>query len=137
MSSSFLPQDRVSDFAKMSGDELLRETQRTADEELLGYQDQLTELKNKLSSADKDLAKHKNDLVEQERKMSGLERDVRRHKERQALEDRLLVEEVCLPYVQYQEAKSAHEAAKRERNDLKGRMDELVDDNAPLMAQKE
>lgn len=127
----------MADFAKMTGEELLRETQRTADEELLLFQEKLTELKNKLSTADRDLAKHKNELVDQERKMNGLERDVRKHKERQAIEDRLIVEEACLPYVQYNEAKSAHADAKRERNELKGRVDEMADDNAPLMEQKE
>lgn len=121
----------------MSGDELLRETQRTADEELLLIQTELTELKNKLSTADTTMEKNRTQLIEQERKMQGLERDVRRHKERQAVEDALLLEEVCLPYAQYQEAKVAHEQSKREKNEIKERMDGLADDNRPLMEQKE
>lgn len=121
----------------MTGDQLLRETQRTADEELMKYQDQLVTLRNDLSTADKTMGKNKAVLVEQERKMNALERDVRRHKERQEVEDKLALAEVLLPYAQYAEAKLAHEQAKRERNSIKTRMDELADDNAPLMRQKE
>lgn len=121
----------------MSGEELLRETQRTADEELLTFQEELTNLRNVLSSADKNMEKNRATLLEQERKMTTLERDVRRHKERQALEDSLAIEKVCQPYAQYQETKTAHEQAKREKNEIKGRMNELADDNAPLMGQKE
>lgn len=120
----------------MTGDRLLRETQRTADATLLKFQDQLTEWRNELGILDKSIAKNKISLVEQERKMNSLERGVRRHRERQEVEDRLAVEAVCLPYAQYAEAKSAHEQAKREKNQLKTRMDELADDNAPLMQQR-
>lgn len=121
----------------MSGDELLKETQRAADEKLLQHQEDLSKLKSELSSVDKELTKNKSHLVDQERRMNGLERDVRRHRERQVLEEKLLIEEVCQPYVQYQEAKDIFENAKREKNRLKGRVDELNDDNAPLVVQKE
>jgi predicted nucleic acid-binding Zn-ribbon protein len=121
----------------MSGDLLLRETQRTADETLLEQQDLLVKLKEKLSTADKDLEKNKTQLVESERKMATMERDVRRHRERQAIEDALLIEEVALPYAQYTEARDAYQQARRDKNVLKERLDTLRDNNAPLMGQKE
>lgn len=121
----------------MSGQDLLRETQRTADEDLLKIHEELTKLRDNLNTADKTMGKKKATLTEQERKMAALERDVRRHKERQAVEDQLAIEKVCLPYARYQEAKVAHEQAKREKNEIKGRIDELADDNRPLMDQKE
>lgn len=125
----------MSDFAKMTGPELLHETQRTADEHLLSQQEELTKLKADLTDIDKNLGKNKIVLQENERKMTSLERDVRRHNERQSIEDELIIEEKALPYAMYQEAKEKHVQLRRERNEVKERLDSLTDLHAPLVEQ--
>jgi structural maintenance of chromosomes protein 5 len=104
--SSFLPQDRVSEFAQMSPQQLLKETQRTAgDENLMLWHTTLIEKGKELKVAQTvnrtsplwliiqlirrgfqvvhDECKHVSRLQE---KQQALERDVHRYRERRAIE---------------------------------------------------
>ncbi|KAI0774684.1 P-loop containing nucleoside triphosphate hydrolase protein [Trametes elegans] len=99
---TFLPQDRVAEFARMTPSQLLRETQRAAGNE------NLTAWHDTLISAGKEL-KHMQELVNADRdqlqtmeeRNANLERDVRRYEERRALEQKIELLEFIVPIKEY------------------------------------
>lgn len=92
---SFLPQDKVSEFAQMSPQQLLKETQRAAGNE------NLTKWHNILIGSGKDLrdlqvliAADKTSLRTAEDRNAGLEREVERFRQRKGIEEKVSVSEM-------------------------------------------
>ena len=116
---------------------MLKETQRVVDPRLLVRQEQLVKLKERSVKANKELERNEEELTEKDRKLKAMDKDVKRYKERKVLEQKALIQEVCLPYMQYIEAKARHDRAKRDKNNAREKIDQLNQQNAPLVNQKE
>ncbi|CEH18097.1 Structural maintenance of chromosome protein SMC5/Spr18, SMC superfamily [Ceraceosorus bombacis] len=131
---SFLPQDKVADFARMQPPELLRETQRAAGEpRLTEWHDELI----KLGQADRELKQ----LIETESKEienlrernEVLQRDVRRYEERRAIEKEVELLKVRIPFARYAENKREYDRLKNVRNKRKKQHENLMQDARPVM----
>ncbi|CAG8624110.1 11141_t:CDS:10 [Acaulospora colombiana] len=89
---SFLPQDRVNEFAKLKPEELLVETQKVAGHKKLNYwHGQLIELGKKLKDAKEELAADQQSCTHEEERNKILERDVKAFKKRKELEEQIIV----------------------------------------------
>ena len=85
---SFLPQDKVADFARMAPPELLKETQRAAGEERLSeWHAKLIELGKGDRELSESLEKEKSEMQNLQERNDVLQRDVRRYEERRKIED--------------------------------------------------
>ncbi|CAD6929087.1 unnamed protein product, partial [Tilletia controversa] len=103
---SFLPQDKVADFARMAPPQLLKEVQKAAGEEgLIDQHVKLTELgNNEVKIADK-LASEQIEVDNLKQRQEVLERDVQRFKDRQAIERQVKALEIRVPQVKYLKAR--------------------------------
>lgn len=95
---SFLPQDRVAEFARMSPEELLRETQKAASDggAMVTTHDRIIALSRNLRETNATLRKQNEELDALQGQHSRLARDAERHAERKDLVDRILVNEVAI-----------------------------------------
>ncbi|KAF8484425.1 P-loop containing nucleoside triphosphate hydrolase protein [Gautieria morchelliformis] len=130
---SFLPQDRVSEFAQMSPQQLLKETQRTAgDENLVVWHTTLIDKGKELKIAQTVLQDEQKQRVRLEEKQQALERDVERYHERRAIETEIEICELALPYVQYKESKERYNQAKLERDRAAAEYRQMEEQNKPM-----
>ncbi|WFD36657.1 Structural maintenance of chromosomes protein 5 [Malassezia cuniculi] len=118
---SFLPQDRVAEFARMPPPRLLQETQRIAGHpQLIEWHLDLIERGHALAdmqrALDHDREEHDNLL----QRNQVLERDVRRYEERAELERRVTDLELRLPFARYRDAKQRYTDAREQREEAKG-----------------
>jgi chromosome segregation ATPase len=85
--SSFLPQDKVAEFARMNPQQLLRETQRAAgDKRLTEWHDTLIESGKEMRELAEKLASDRERLQTQVERNQQLERDVERFNARKTIE---------------------------------------------------
>ena len=120
---TFLPQDKVADFARMSPPRLLQETQRISGHpQLIEWHMQLIELGHTLGRLQMrlDQDRHEHDHLEQRNTV--LERDVRRYEERQDLEKRAALLQLHVLFAKYREAKERYDAARADREEAKGKL---------------
>lgn len=116
---------------------MLKETQRVIDPRLLVRQEQLATLKEEYAKSTKNLEKDEEELATTDRKLKNMIKDVERYHARKETENQLLIQEVCLPYMMYTEAKTKFDEIKRTRNVAQRQVAELTEANAPLQIQKE
>ncbi|KAE8232501.1 hypothetical protein CF326_g2468, partial [Tilletia indica] len=84
---SFLPQDKVADFARMAPPQLLKEVQKAAGEEgLIDHHVKLSELGNNETKIAEKLASEQAEVDNLKQRQEVLERDVQRFKDRQIIE---------------------------------------------------
>lgn len=117
---SFLPQDRVAEFARMPPNRLLQETERIAgNSQLINWHLELIERGQQLSdlqrTLDHDREEHDNLL----QRNQVLERDVRRYEERAELERQVADLELRLQFARYRDAKQRYTDARSAREDAK------------------
>ncbi|KII94777.1 hypothetical protein PLICRDRAFT_128007 [Plicaturopsis crispa FD-325 SS-3] len=132
---SFLPQDKVSEFAQMTPQELLKETQRAAgDENLTTWHEILItsgkELKG-LREACLRMDGENAQLTQMKDRNENLERDVERYKARRKLEFEIALLEILLPVQEYRESLKLYKATKILQRDLHARVKALRDKNKP------
>lgn len=134
----FLPQDKVCEFAQLSPEKLLRETERAVgDTEMLRQHDKLIELR----------ASQKNDLNAKAIDQSQLEsltakqdiarRDVERFREREAIMKTIEILTLKIPFVQYSDARKAFYESKKSRNEKKNELDQIQKEYMPFLKKKE
>ncbi|KAF8589644.1 P-loop containing nucleoside triphosphate hydrolase protein [Ramaria rubella] len=132
---SFLPQDRVSEFAQMTPQQLLKETQRTAGHESLTlWHNGLIEKGKELKVAQKasilqDESKH---VLQLEEKQKSLEKDVKRYNERRTIERQIELLELVLPYVEYRESKAVYDETKAARDRAAVEYRQMEEQNRPM-----
>ncbi|KIY46041.1 P-loop containing nucleoside triphosphate hydrolase protein [Fistulina hepatica ATCC 64428] len=129
---SFLPQDKVSEFAQMSPQQLLRETQRAAgDERLTSWHDTLISAGKDLRQTN-ELVKHDTEQIEQltERNRT-IERDVQRVKERQQIEYQIAFLDLLIPVMKYREMKEEYDKMKDLQRKLHEKVRRLKEKNGP------
>ena len=132
---SFLPQEKVAEFAHMTPSRVLVETQKAAG------QPKLTYWHNKLIEADK-LLKDQNrklqEAVEEksnlEERNSALRKEVHRFEERNRLEKSIRHLESTITFVQFKEAKAAYEQLKLEKNAAKKAYNQFESRGRPIVA---
>ncbi|KAG1838215.1 hypothetical protein DFJ58DRAFT_733959 [Suillus subalutaceus] len=123
---SFLPQDKVSEFARMTPQQLLKETQRPA-----GVVN--------LSSTPQKSNDEQERLKTMQECNSQLERDVQRYQERKCIEkDVTVLVKILIAVNEYHEAKDTrYQKAKDRQRELHSRVRKLKDRNAPAHAKLE
>ncbi|TFY82531.1 hypothetical protein EWM64_g1483 [Hericium alpestre] len=134
---SFLPQDKVSEFAQMTPQQLLRETQRAAgDEHLTAWHDTLINAGKEMKELTELLNADTQQLKTLEERNAILERDVARYNERKEIERQIGLLELILPFMEYIEARNRYMDAKKLQRDLHQRVQALKKKNAPAHALK-
>ncbi|KAI5121182.1 hypothetical protein M0805_005983 [Coniferiporia weirii] len=135
---SFLPQDKVAEFAQMSPQQLLRATQKAAgDERLIGWHDYLI-------TAGKELAQHtsavnaeRSELGTLEQRNATLEKEVQAYQQRREIEQKIELLELILPFKEYIDARAEYDRLKRSREELHERVTALKQRNQPVLDFKE
>ncbi|PPQ70577.1 hypothetical protein CVT24_000055 [Panaeolus cyanescens] len=129
---SFLPQDKVSEFAGMSPQQLLRETQRAAgDENLTRWHDTLISAGKDLRNVAQNIKDEENLLQQMKERNDGIEKDVKRYKERKNIEHQIALLDVLIPVAQYREIREQYVAKKNIQRKLHERVQKLKERNAP------
>ncbi|KAI9462755.1 P-loop containing nucleoside triphosphate hydrolase protein [Russula earlei] len=130
---SFLPQDKVSEFAHMSPQQLLRETQRAAgDPRLTNWHDTLITAGKEMAQLAEVLNSEKQQLKTLEDRNAMLERDVQRFNERKEFERQIALVELILPFMEYMEAKRFYTDAKTKQRALHKHVQTLQQKNQPI-----
>lgn len=151
--STFLPQDRVANFAKLSPAELLEETQKAAGDQRLS-QWHKTLIDERVNQAElegvrpiplsfdsvanfpglnlQDVERTAAKLKKEEDKQTQNEKEVKQFEARQKIENEIAVLALLIPYAQYDVARQAYLTTKEERNLLKDELIELEAANKPF-----
>ncbi|KIM34992.1 hypothetical protein M413DRAFT_449948 [Hebeloma cylindrosporum] len=129
---SFLPQDRVSEFAAMSSQQLLRETQRAAgDENLTKWHDTLISAGKDLRQLQQKIKDEESSLKQMKERNEGIERDVQRFKDRKKIEHTIALLKVLIPVAEYRQVRDAYNAAKTRQRASHAKVQRLKERNAP------
>ncbi|KAI0309852.1 P-loop containing nucleoside triphosphate hydrolase protein [Amylostereum chailletii] len=131
---SFLPQDKVSEFAHMSPQQLLKETQNAAGDGCLTawHETLIKEGKDSKELGDL-LAADKKQLETLQERNAMLERDVQRFKERKEIERQIELLELMIPFMEYIEARARYSETKAKQRELYQRVQVLKQKNAPTL----
>ncbi|KAH8684630.1 P-loop containing nucleoside triphosphate hydrolase protein [Tricladium varicosporioides] len=137
----FLPQDKVSAFAALSPVELLLQTQRAAAPELMLQQhEKLKELSKGQKALEAIHEQDKESLRNWESRQEGLRGEVERLQERQAIEEKVLVLQKTVPFVEYKITRAAHLFNKAKKEAAQAKLKELearVEPTRQLIRHKE
>ncbi|KAF7432634.1 Structural maintenance of chromosomes protein 5 [Pleurotus ostreatus] len=129
---SFLPQDRVSEFAQMTPQQLLRETQRAAgDENLTTWHDTLISAGKELKQLQELMGGERDQLKTMQERNEGLEREVQRYNERKQIEHDIALLEILLPVQRYREHRVKCLEVKEQSRILHAKVIKLKEKNAP------
>ncbi|KAF9429322.1 Structural maintenance of chromosomes protein 5 [Entomortierella beljakovae] len=112
----FLPQDRVSEFAQMSPQELLKETQRAvAGEESLIAHHKIIELWNEHKIITSSMKGDLESIDTNEKRNAVIEKDVMRFQQREAVLKKVRLLEIWILYAKYGLAKEEYNTVKEQR----------------------
>ncbi|KAG0286881.1 Structural maintenance of chromosomes protein 5 [Dissophora globulifera] len=112
----FLPQDRVSEFAQMTPQELLRETQRAVGgDEMLQAHLKMIELWDEHKTISKSLKDELDAISANEKRNAIIEKDVFRFQQREAVLRKVRLLEIWILYAKYGVAKDEYNAVKEQR----------------------
>ncbi|KAJ3719185.1 hypothetical protein C8R42DRAFT_628654 [Lentinula raphanica] len=101
---SFLPQDKVSEFAMMSPQQLLKETQKAAgDTNLTRWHEALIDAGKQSSVLKEKIASDQSQLTQMQARNAAIEREVDRYRERRKIEEMIKILEVYIPCASYRE----------------------------------
>lgn len=135
---TFLPQDKVSEFARMTSQELLKETQKAAgNENLTRWHEILISSGKDLREIQMSLDSDKATLKTAEDRNAALERDVERFRERLKLEQEQTLLEVLIPVQQYREMRVRYREIKKAQRVAVRKLQEQKEKNAPALQFKE
>ncbi|KAK7696074.1 hypothetical protein QCA50_000716 [Cerrena zonata] len=131
---SFLPQDKVAEFARMSPQQLLKETQRAAgNENLTAWHDTLITAGKELKALQTTVDSDREQLKTLQERNANLERDVKRYEERRAIEKEIEFLEVLIPVTEYTEAKKRYDQLKEIQTQKQREIKALQQRDAPYM----
>ncbi|KAF9528049.1 P-loop containing nucleoside triphosphate hydrolase protein [Crepidotus variabilis] len=129
---SFLPQDRVSEFAAMTSQQLLRETQRAAgDENLTKWHDALIESGKEFRALQATIKVEDDTLKQMKDRNDAIERDVKRFLERKKIEHDIALLNLLIPVAQYRETRNKFMEAKQVQRQLHTKVKQLQKKNEP------
>ncbi|KAF9166857.1 Structural maintenance of chromosomes protein 5 [Mortierella sp. AD011] len=129
----FLPQDRVSEFAQMTPQELLRETQRAvAGEESLIAHQKMIDLWNEYKSISSSLKGDLESIDTNEKRNAVIEKDVMRFQQREAVKKKVRFLEIWILYAKYGIAKEEYNNVKERRRVCFAMLKQLQTEVEPL-----
>ncbi|KAF9651246.1 P-loop containing nucleoside triphosphate hydrolase protein [Thelephora ganbajun] len=135
---AFLPQDRVAEFARLTPQNLLKETQRAAgNENLTTWHEALIRSGQELKELETRIAGDKEKLATLKDRNATLEKEVKRFEERQALENKKNLLDVILPFVEYKLAMVEYRNKKEERAQHHEKMRVLKKKHQPMLQLKD
>ncbi|KAI8597990.1 P-loop containing nucleoside triphosphate hydrolase protein [Dissophora ornata] len=112
----FLPQDRVSEFAQMTPQELLKETQRAVGgDELIHAHQKMIELWNEHKSITASMKGYLESIETNEKRNAAIEKDVFRFQQREAVLRKVRLLEIWILYAKYGVAKDEYNTVKESR----------------------
>ena len=122
----FLPQEKVSEFARMDPVFLLHETQRAVGKpEMLKWHDSLKSLRKEQKKLQSDTKVNKELLDRAEKRQELAAADVQRMQEREKIQKKVKLLEECRPLSKYKEAQARAEELKQRRVDATAECDAL------------
>ncbi|KAJ7594061.1 P-loop containing nucleoside triphosphate hydrolase protein [Mycena floridula] len=129
---SFLPQDKVSEFAAMTPQQLLKETQRAAgNSNLTSWHETLMSSGKELRSMLETIKNESDQLNQMRERNAGIERDVERVRERQQIEHAIEILDILIPVQEYRELRVLYQEAKVQQRKLHQKVRMLKERNAP------
>ncbi|KAF5321543.1 hypothetical protein D9619_000206 [Psilocybe cf. subviscida] len=129
---SFLPQDRVTEFAAMSPQELLKQTQLAAgDENLTNWHKTLIDTGKELKDLQAKIQSEEDTVKQYKERNEGIERDVQKFKERKVIEHQIALLNVLIPVVEYKELRAEYMELKAETKKYHDRVQQLKKKNEP------
>ncbi|KAJ7692435.1 P-loop containing nucleoside triphosphate hydrolase protein [Mycena rosella] len=132
---SFLPQDKVSEFAAMTPVALLRETQRAAgDERLTQWHDTLIDAGHNLKTLVETIRAEAGTMRQLQDRNENIERDVQRYRERKRIEHAIAMLNVLIPVQHYREARTQFNALKTRQRAEHLKVSRLQERNEPAHA---
>lgn len=136
---SFLPQDKVTEFARMTPNKLLIETEKASTEGdlLIQRHSRLIEHSKSLRSLLGDLRRQKEELAAITAQTSRLQSDADRHQRRQLLEERKAVLQAALKYAKYAVALKRLKGYEKHRSKLYARVTSWDKQNRPFEEARE
>ncbi|KAJ7078123.1 P-loop containing nucleoside triphosphate hydrolase protein [Mycena belliarum] len=132
---SFLPQDKVSEFAAMTPVQLLRETQRAAgDPRLTQWHETLISAGTELKKITDAIKTETASMVQLQERNENIERDVQRYRERKKIEHSIAMLKVLIPVQHYRESRSHFNELKARRRKQHCKVSKIRDQNQPAHA---
>ncbi|KAG0236867.1 Structural maintenance of chromosomes protein 5 [Actinomortierella wolfii] len=129
----FLPQDRVSEFAQLSSQELLRETQRAVGgEEMVAVHQKLIELWNEHKAIAGSMKGDLASIEANEKRNAVMEKDVLRLQQHKAALRKIKMLEIWRLYALYGEAKEEYNSIKEQRRIAMAEYKQLESELKPL-----
>ncbi|KAH9482179.1 Structural maintenance of chromosomes protein 5 [Psilocybe cubensis] len=129
---SFLPQDRVSEFAGMSPQQLLKETQRAAgNPNLENWHDTLIIAGKEHREVQQKIKDEESTLKQMIERNEGIENDVARYKERKKIEHEIGLLNLLIPVAEYRESRVKYFEIKELQRKLHAKVQRLKEKNEP------
>ncbi|KAG0216880.1 Structural maintenance of chromosomes protein 5 [Mortierella sp. NVP41] len=133
----FLPQDRVSEFAQMSPQELLKETQRAiGGEEMLNAHQRMAELWNEYKISSASIKGDLEAIETNEKRNAVIEKDVVRFQQRAAVLRKVRFLEIWILYAKYGLAREGYTKLKEDRRVIFNHFKALENASGPLQEKK-
>ncbi|KAF9972521.1 Structural maintenance of chromosomes protein 5 [Actinomortierella ambigua] len=134
----FLPQDRVSEFAQLTSQELLRETQRAVGgDEMVATHEKLIELWNEHKAISLSVKGDEESIEANEKRNAIMEKDVLRLQQHKAALRKIRLLEIWRVYALYGEAKEEYNAIKEQRRIVLADIRQLEAQGEPLERKRE
>lgn len=132
----FLPQERVAEFAGLSPEMLLLETQRTLGSgHLLAMHEDLIAKDNMRESLKTDIASIEERLIKLTEEKDRLQEEARRFEEYQEKTQDLINHKMLIPYAQLQDLKERQKHIKKERDLAKKKLENFKSNTRPIEIQ--
>ncbi|XP_063435345.1 structural maintenance of chromosomes protein 5-like [Mytilus trossulus] len=112
----FLPQEKVADFAKMTSEELLENTEKSINNELYDNHQKLKKAREQARSLELGFENIQERLDQEKQKNARLEQDVKNFEERERHLSKIQILQMKRPWVEYDEKRKLYEKYKTERD---------------------
>ncbi|KAF9076995.1 P-loop containing nucleoside triphosphate hydrolase protein [Rhodocollybia butyracea] len=132
---SFLPQDKVSQFAMMSPQQLLKETQKAAgDTNLTSWHESLIDAGKENRVMKEKIESEQSQLAQMHARNAAIENEVERYNERKKIEETIAMLEVYIPSATYRELLARYGELKEVQRKMHQRVLRLKAKNEPAHA---
>lgn len=132
----FLPQERVAEFATLSPEKLLIETQRTlGDGSLYDSHELLITMDSQRESLKEEVKMTEEKVARLQEEKLALEEAARKYKDYQEKSKEIQFHKMLVPYAQFQDLKNQQKAVKEKRAEAKKKLDDFKVSSRPLQDQ--
>ncbi|RDD45130.1 Structural maintenance of chromosomes protein 5 [Trichoplax sp. H2] len=127
----FLPQDKVVEFARLSNEDLLKETEKTINPELYQKHQKLLNFRSGEDNQMKEINKREEYLKDLESKNQVLHQRVQRYREREKHQDKLRLLKIKRCWVEYNNQRMKYFHSKKELQKLEDELKALRESHTP------